>query len=57
MNAAVRDYLLLKAKTRYSCASAICFNLRPEIIMKNCEFDYYFNKIDVKPTVLDGRQF
>ena len=45
----------VKIKTRYSCASAMYFNLDPQIIKGNCEVKFYFNKTDVKPTVLDGR--
>ena len=37
-----------------SCASAIYFNLGPEIIKENCELKFYFNKTEVKPVVLDG---
>ena len=55
MNTTVRNSLLLKVKSRYSCTSAIYFNLGPEIIKKNCEFDFYFNKTDVKPAILDSR--
>ena len=40
---------------RYSCASTIYFNLKPEVIRANCEFQYYYNQTDIKPTVLDGR--
>ena len=54
MNITVRNCLLLKVKSRYSCTSAIYFNLGPEIIKEYCEFDFHFNKTDVKPTVLDG---
>ena len=39
---------------RYSCASAIYFNLESDVIGANCEFQYYYNKTDIKPTVLDG---
>ena len=39
---------------RYSCASAIFFNLESDVIRANCEFQYYYNKTNVKPTVLDG---
>ena len=39
---------------RYSCASAIYFNLESDVIKANCEFQYYYNKTDIKPTVLDG---
>ena len=45
---------VVKSKTRYSCTSTIYFNLGSEIIKENCEYDLYFNKTDVKPTVLDG---
>ena len=34
--------------------SAIYFNLDPKIIKEKCEFTFYYNKSDVKPTVLDG---
>ena len=49
------ELFVVKSKTRYSCTSAIYFNLGPEIIKENCEFDYYFNKTNVKSTVLDDR--
>ena len=39
---------------RYSSASAIYFNLESDVIRANCEFQYYYNKTDIKPTVLDG---
>ena len=32
----------------------IYFDLGPDIINKNCKFVFYFNKTDVKPSVLDG---
>ena len=41
-------------KTKYNCESAICFDLDAEIITENCEFQYYFNTMEVKPAVLDG---
>ena len=44
---------VIKSKTRYSCASAIYFNLESDVIKANCEFQYYYNKTDRKPTVLD----
>ena len=44
----------VKSKTRYSCASTIYFNLESDVIKANCEFLYYYNKMDIKPTVLDG---
>ena len=48
------EIFVVKSKTRYSCASTIYFNLGPEIIKENCEFDFHCNKTDVKPTILDG---
>ena len=45
---------MLKHKSKYSCGSAIYFNLGPDIIKENCKFAYYFNKTDIAPTVLDG---
>ena len=49
-----KELLVVKSKTRYSCASTIHFNLESDVIKANCEFQYYYNKTDIKPTVLDG---
>ena len=40
--------------TRYICASTIYFNLESDVIKANCEFQYYYNKTDIKLTLLDG---
>ena len=48
------ELFVIKSKTRYSCASTIYFNLESDVIKANCEFRYYYNKTDIKPTVLDG---
>ena len=48
------DLFVVKHKYSYSCESAIYFNLTSEIIKNNCDFDFYFNKTDVTPTVLYG---
>ena len=48
------ELFVVKHKTQYSCESAIYFDLGADIIKENCEFHYYFNKTDVKPSVLDG---
>ena len=47
--------LAVKHKSKYSCESTIYFDLGSEIIKENCNFPYYFNKTDIKPTVLDDR--
>ena len=48
------ELFLVKSKTRYSCASAIYFDLESDVIQANCDFQYYYNKTDIKPTMLDG---
>ena len=48
------ELFVIKSKMRYSCASAIYFNLESDVIKENCEFQYYCNKTDIKPTVLNG---
>ena len=47
------ELFIVKHKSNYSCESAIYFNLTTDIIMNNCDFDFYFNSTDVTPTVLD----
>ena len=49
-----KELFVVKSKTRYSYTSAIYFNLDPKIIKENCEFIFYYNKTDVKSTMLDG---
>ena len=49
-----KELFIVKHKSSYSCESAIYFNLTTDIIKSNCNFDFYFNKTDVTPTVLDG---
>ena len=49
-----KELFIVKHKSSYSCESAIYFNLMMDIIKNNCDFDFYFNKTDVTPTVLDG---
>ena len=47
------ELFVAKSKHRYSCASAVYFSLEEEI-KQNCEFEFYFNKINITPSVLDG---
>ena len=49
-----KELFIVKHKSSFSCESAIYFNLTTNIIKNNCDFDFYFNKTDVTPTVLDG---
>ena len=48
------ELFIVKHKSSYTCESAIYFNLTTDIIKNNCYFDFYFNKTDVTPTILDG---
>ena len=45
---------MVKHKSKYSCKSAIYFDLDPEIIQENCKFTCCYNKTDIIPTVLDA---
>ena len=51
-----KELFVVKSKTRYSCANAIYFNLTEDIIRENCDFEFHFNKINIKPSVPDGGQ-
>ena len=48
-----KERFVVRHKSRYSCESAIYFDLDKEIIKQNCEFKFYYNKIDVTLTVLN----
>ena len=48
------ELFIVKHKSSYSCETAIYFNLTTDIIRNNCYLDFYYNKTDVTPTVLDG---
>ena len=46
------EFFVVRSKHRFSCPSAVYFNLNHEI-KQNCNFDYHFNKTDITPLVLD----
>ena len=48
------ELFVVKSKSKYSCASALYFQLDKQIIKDNCIFDYYYNKTNVKPSILEG---
>ena len=48
------ELFVVKSKSKYSCTSALYFQLDRQAIKENCIFDYYYNKTDVKPSILDG---
>ena len=45
----------MKHISKYNCKSVIYFNLNVETIKENCTFRFYYNKTDITPTVLGGR--
>ena len=54
---AIHSLLYLRTiQEKYSkmYASALHFQLDKQTIKDNCVFDYYYNKTDVKPSILDG---
>ena len=50
------ELFVVRHKSRYSCESAIHFDLDKEIIKQNCEFRFYYNKTDVIPSVLTKKK-
>ena len=48
------ELFVVKSKSKFSCASALYFELDKQMIKENCIYNYYFNKTDVKPSILDG---
>ena len=49
-----KELFIVKYKSKDSCESTIYFNLGSEMFKENFNFAYYFNKTDIKPTVLHG---
>ena len=44
---------VVKSKHKYCCAGTVYFNSNHDIT-ENCDFNYYYNKSNVTPSVLDG---
>ena len=47
------ELFVVKHKSKHSCASAIFYELGPSQVIRNCKFDYMYNKT-VPPVILDG---
>ena len=47
------ELFVVKHRSQHNCESAIYFDSNDEIIKENCEFQYFYNKTDVKPAILD----
>ena len=48
------ELFVVRYKSIHSCESAIYFDLDTDIIKRNYDFIFYYNKSDVTLTVLDG---
>ena len=48
------ELFVIRHKSLHSCKSPIYFDLDKDIIKRNCDFMFYYNKTDITPTVLDG---
>ena len=49
-----QEHFVVRHKSIQSCESAIYFDLDTDIIKKNCDFIFYYNKSDITLTVLNG---
>ena len=49
-----KEHFVVKHKSSYSFESAFYFNPTTDIIRKNCNFNFYYNKTDITSTILDG---
>ena len=47
------ELFLVKHKTKLSCESAIFYNLTRDVLLENCQFNYFYSTT-VLPSVLDG---
>ena len=45
------ELFVVKHRLKHNCKSAIYFDSNTEIIKENCDFQYFYNKTDVKPTI------
>ena len=49
------ELFVVKHKTKYSCESAMYLDLGTDIMKENCKFRFYYNKMNITPNVLDGK--
>ena len=54
MDFCYEELFVVKHRSQHNCKSAIYFDSNAEIIKETCEFQYYYNKTDIIPSVLDG---
>ena len=48
------ELFFVRHKSIHSCESAIYFELDIDIIKRNCDFIFHYNKSDITPTVFNG---
>ena len=53
MNFITKNIFVVRHKSIHSCKSAIYFDLDKDTIKRNCNFIFYYNKMDITPTVLN----
>ena len=49
-----KEHFVMRQKSIHSCKSTIYFDLDKDLIKRNCDFMFYYNKTDITPTVFDG---
>ena len=49
-----KELFVVRYKLIHSCESAIYFDLDKDTIKRNCNFTFYFNKLDITLTVING---
>ena len=49
-----KELFVVRHKSIHSCESAIYFDSDTDIIKRNCDFIFYYNKSDITPTMLHG---
>ena len=49
------ELFVVKHRSQHNCESTIYFDSNAEIVNETCEFQCYYNKTDIIPFILDGR--
>ena len=49
-----KELFVVRHKFIHTCKSSIYFNLDIDIIKKNCDFIFHYNKLDITLTVLNS---
>ena len=49
-----KELFIVKHKSKCSCKGAIYLDLDSDVTKENFQFQFYYNKADITPIVLDG---